>query len=298
MSEKVRDPYTGQMTTGHEWNGIAELNAYVPKVVWYCYAITIIYSLIAWVLLPTWPLFSTYTTGILGADQRVLVEEQVAEAEAQRADWETQMETLSIEEIHANPELSAIVARTAPTIFGDNCEACHGATAEGGPGYPNLVDKAWLWGGDEEAIMETLRVGINSPHEDTRFSEMMAYGRDGLLSRDELRTLVAHVRTISHQETSATPEVLAEGEELFATNCASCHGDDGTGMIDVGAPNLTDGFWIYGGDEASIYKTLVNGRKGWMPAWESRLSEAERKMLTAYIIGLGNEAAQSPPPRP
>jgi len=289
MSVKERDPLTGHQTTGHEWSGITELNTRVPRAIWWFILVTHLYALIAWVLLPAWPGINSYTKGILGIDQRDRVERQVADMREARAVWRDQLVALPVEEIRADPALSPLVAETGPALFGDNCAACHGARGQGGPGYPSLVDDAWLWGGDPEAVLETLRVGINADHPDTRFAQMLSF--DGILSRDEIRTVAAYVQSLSGIETGADPDRLAEGQVLFMDNCASCHGDEATGDTDLGAPNLTDDHWIYGGDDAAIFTTILRGREGWMPSWESRLELADRKLLTAYIEDL-KEAAQ------
>ncbi len=286
MSVKDRDPLTGHQTTGHEWNGITELNTRVPRAVWFFIIVTHVWALIYWVLMPTWPLLNTYTKGLLGADQQDRVEQQVSAANADRADWTSQLATLPAEEIRADPLLMAHVARTAPALFGDNCAGCHGAKANGGPGFPSLVDEAWLWGGDAETIMETLRVGINAPHPDTRYAQMLAFGRDGILDRNQIRTVIDYVQSLSRLETKAGEDRLAEGATLYAENCASCHGEDAQGMRDLGAPNLTDASWIYGGDDQTMFETIYAGRQGWMPAWEDRLTIADRMMLTLYIQDL------------
>lgn len=290
MSVRERDPLTGYETTGHVWNGITELNTHVPRAVWFFIIVTHLYALVAWVLLPTWPLGSTYTKGLLGADQHARLEEQVENAVATRAVWADRITAEPFDAIRADAELMRAVEATAPALFGDNCAVCHGAEAAGGPGYPSLVDDAWLWGGDDETIMETLRVGINSPHPDTRIGQMLAFGRDDILSRDEIRTTIAYVHSLSGAEIA--DDVREEGATLFVDNCESCHGEDGKGLTDLGAPNLTDDFWIYGNSDEALFRTIYGGRQGWMPAWESRLTLAERKILTIHIRDLANEAAQ------
>lgn len=282
MSVKERDPLTGYETTGHEWDGIKELNTGVPKIVWRAIGVTFVYSAISWVLLPAWPLVTTYTGGLLGIDQQATVNAELVAEEKARAPLNERIVSMSAEEILSDNELRPQVLETAHVLFADNCSVCHGADANGGPGFPSLVDKAWLWGGDEDTIMETLRVGINAPHEETRVGQMLAFGREGMLERDQIRQVVSYVRSLSGHEGEA--ESIAAGQELFAENCASCHGDEGKGSHDVGAPDLTDEFWIYGGDEESLFTTIYGGRQGWMPAWETRLSEARRKILTVYLL--------------
>ncbi|MGR3464570.1 cytochrome-c oxidase, cbb3-type subunit III [Limimaricola sp.] len=289
MSVKDRDPLTGHQTTGHEWDGITELNTRVPRAVWIAIIVTHLWALAIWILLPAWPLVSSYTGGLLGLDQQDEVEAEILRAGLARGDWLSAIDQLPVAEIRADPELAARVAATAPALFGDNCAACHGAQATGGPGFPSLVDEAWLWGGDAEAVMETLRVGINAGHPDTRYAQMLAFGRDGILSRGEIRSVTGYVQSLSGAEIA--PDTRAAGSAIFADNCASCHGAEGRGNTDIGAPDLTDAFWIHGGDATSIYRTIRDGRQGLMPAWEDRLSRTDRKMLTVYLQQLAGEGA-------
>ena len=292
MAVKERDPLTGHETTGHEWNGITELNTRVPRPIWWAIGITHVWALVYWVLMPAWPLVTTYTKGILGYDDHERVERDVMSADAARAQWVQALATRPVEDIREDPALMAHVRRTAPSLFGDNCAACHGADAAGGPGFPSLVDDAWLWGGDPETIMETLRVGINSPHPETRFAQMPAFGETGTLSRPQIRTVVDYVQSLSGMGTAATPERLTEGETIFVENCASCHGENAKGSQELGSPDLTDDAWIYGGDDAAMFTTINQGRQGWMPAWEGRLTVADRVALTLYLQDLGAEDGQ------
>ena len=291
MSVRERDPLTGHETTGHEWDGITELNTRVPRAIWWAIGITHLWALIVWILLPTWPLVTTYTKGILGIDDRERVEEDVRDLRLSRADWVDAIEKRSFDEIRADPGLMEIVSQTGPVLFTDNCSGCHGAEAQGGPGFPSLTDLDWLWGGDEDAIMETLRVGINAPHPETRVAQMMAFGRDGILTRDQVRTVVDYVMSLS-VGSEVDPDRLAEGAGLFADNCAACHGEDAKGLREMGAPNLTDDIWLYGGDADALFHTVHNGRQGWMPAWEDRMSLADRKILTLYLQQLAGGTQQ------
>ena len=289
MSVKARDPLTGHQTTGHEWNGITELNTRVPRVIWLSIAVTLVYALIAWILLPTWPLVTTYTKGILGIDQQERVERLVRDAAMERTVWTEEIAEKSFEDIRSDAMLMNIVGSTGPALFGNNCAACHGADASGGPGFPSLVGDAWLWGGDPETIMETLRVGINSTHPDTRVAQMPAFG-DGILSRDDVRIVADYVQSLSGEV--GDPDRIATGAELFTENCASCHGERGEGMTETGAPNLMDDFWIYGGDDDRLFETIHDGRQGWMPTWEDRLSLVDRKILTLYLLDLHEEGSE------
>ncbi|WP_299655748.1 cytochrome-c oxidase, cbb3-type subunit III [uncultured Jannaschia sp.] len=290
MSVKERDPLTGHETTGHEWNGITELNTRVPRVIWWAIGISHVWALVYWVLMPAWPLVHTYTKGLLGYDQQLVVDDRVARAYRELETWRAPLTELPAHQIREIPEIMAHVNATAPALFGDYCAGCHGTEGAGGPGFPSLVDDAWLWGGDAETIMETLRVGINAPHPESRIAQMLAFGALDILTRPQIRAVVDYVQSLSGLETEATPEVLAEGEAIFAENCVSCHGEDARGIRDLGAPDLTDDTWIYGGDDATMFTTVNLGRQGWMPSFEMRLSAAQRMMLTLYLQDLAAEA--------
>lgn len=287
MAVGERDSHTGHMTTGHEWNGIKELNTPVPKPVYFFLAATALFSVVYWLLMPAWPTGSSYTKGLLGIDQRKTVEEKLAAASLDRASWTERIAGESFETIREDPQLMTIVRETGHTLFGDNCAACHGASAAGGPGYPNLVEASWLWGGSPEAVDETIRVGINSTHPDTRVSQMPAFGRDQILDRDRILEVVAYVRSLAPtSEPAADADILAAGRQVFLENCASCHGESGAGNTEFGAPDLTDGSSIHGGDLDSVFRTVYGGQQGLMPAWEDRLSPLHRKMLVLYLLDL------------
>lgn len=280
-----RDPHSGYLTTGHEWNGITELNSPVPRAVWWFLGITHVAALIYLVLMPAVPLWFTYTKGLLGTNQQIEVDAAVAQAVQARSGWTTQIAGMSFAAIQADPALMQIVRDTGATLFGTNCAACHGKAAMGGAGFPNLTDADWLWSAAPDTIMETLRVGINVAHPESRIGQMFAFGRDESLSRDEVAALVPYVIGLSVPGTVHDPAAAT----LYTDNCASCHGADAKGLIDVGAPNLTDNIWLYGGDAASVRATLWNGRQGQMPGWETRLTDTDRKILTLFVLDLGKD---------
>lgn len=288
MALEKRDPVTGRMTTGHEWNGIEELETPIPRVVIFFLVVTTLFSIGYWIFMPAWPLGWTYTKGLLGINQRVALEEQVEAAKAGRAAWMDQIQQMDYADIQADPALMDVVRETGATLFGDNCSVCHGTRGTGGKGFPDLTANAWLWGGDPETIAETIRVGINSTHAETRTSQMLAFGRDGMLDRTQIDDVIAYVESIGTMpdQVRAAPEAVARGSEIFAENCASCHGDKAKGMTDLGAPDLTDAHWIYGGDLQALHSTVYSGRQGHMPSWESRLSDGDRKILTLYVLDL------------
>ncbi len=284
MDEPEHDVPTGQKTTGHEWNGIKELDTPVPKVVLAFLAIGTIFAVIYWVLAPAWPLGVSYTRGLLGLNDRQEVTQQVAAAQADRAIWTRRLTTEPLATLRADPAAMAYVDEVAPTLFADNCAACHGADLRGGPGFPNLTAPARLWGGDLDTVAETIRVGINADDPQTRRSQMSAFGTFGTLDRDQIQAVSAFIRARSGQAvTAAERERIPSGAEVFVTTCASCHGVDGRGDVTVGAPDLTDSVWIYGGDAATVYETIHSGRQGHMPAWEGRLSPADIRMLALYV---------------
>ncbi|OJY35959.1 MAG: cytochrome-c oxidase, cbb3-type subunit III [Rhizobiales bacterium 65-9] len=287
MAIEERDAHSGYLTTGHEWNGIKELNTPVPRAVYFFLIATAIFSFAYWVLMPSWPTGVSFTRGLLGNDQRSIVAKSVRQADLERGVWTKRIASESYSAVQANPDLMKLVRESGRTLFGDNCAACHGADARGGKGFPNLTASSWIWGGSPEAIAETIRVGVNSPHKDSRISQMLAFGRNQMVSREEALNVAEYVRSLSDAGPVREPAgKLAAGKQVFLKNCASCHGDDGKGKNDVGAPDLTDRSWIYGGDLESIYQTIWNGRQGRMPSWENRLSDLDRKILTLYVVDL------------
>jgi cytochrome c oxidase cbb3-type subunit 3 len=281
-----RDPITGRTTTGHEWNGIEELNTPVPKVVLFFLAAGALFCLGYWLMMPAWPLGSTYTKGLLGNDQRRIVEQQVAAARAERGAWLDRIAATDFAAIQSDPVLMQDVQKSGHVLFADNCAVCHGMNGTGGPGFPDLTANAWLWGGDPETLAETISVGINSTNGDTRISQMMAFGRDGILDRQKITDVVAYVLSLS-MPNAGSPERIEAGNVVFDANCASCHGKDARGLKDQGAPDLTDNHWIYGGSQNDVYSTVYSGRQGHMPHWSARLSPAEIKLLALYVDQLG-----------
>ncbi len=290
MSKGEGDPVTGEETTGHEWNGIKELDTPVPRgILWFIF-VTHLFAVIWWVLMPAFPLGWSYTKGILGIDQRDTVEQAILSNQAAREPWTSQIAALSYDEIQADEALMTNVELSGRQLFGDNCAACHGMNGTGRSNYPDLTDGDWLWGdGSPEAIAETLRVGINARHDETRISQMPAFGRDAMLGRPEVRQVAQYVYSLSHPEysTAENVDMIAAGQQLFIDNCSGCHGEDGLGSRDIGAPNLTDSAWIYGGTLDNIIASVHGGRVGHMPTWDERLTTTEIKTLALYVYDLG-----------
>jgi cytochrome c oxidase cbb3-type subunit 3 len=201
------------------------------------------------------------------------------------------IETESYDQILADDGAMRTVRETGRVLFGDNCAACHGADGKGGKGFPNLAQAPWLWGGTPDEIAKTVQFGINASHPDTRVSQMPAFGRDGMLDPGQVDNVAAYVYSLSHPDYS-TPERIKQieaGRQVFLTTCAACHGQDAKGNQEVGAPNLTDNYWIYGGDIGTIITTIHGGREGHMPTWDERLTPAQIKILATYVYSLGVE---------
>lgn len=285
------DPVSGRVTTGHEWNGIKELDTPVPRGVLMFLIVTHVFAVLWWFVMPTWPLGTTYTRGLLDTDQHKIIAERMAEANAARAPWVDAIDAKSYDEILADPQLMKVVKETGHRLFGDNCAACHGRDGRGGNNYPDLADHDWIWGGGPETIAETISVGVNSANPDSRVSQMPAFGRDQMIEPAQLHDVALYVHSLSNPD-DATPDnvkTIESGRQVFLANCAACHGEDAKGSADVGAPNLTDKYWIYGGDLETIVATLHGGRQGHMPTWDKRLSPADIKILALYVYSLSVE---------
>lgn len=294
MADKRIDQPTGTETMGHEWDGIEELNTPLPR--WWLWAF---YASIAWaavyvVLYPAWPLVNSATAGVLGWTSTGQLETELKQERAARAPMLRAIAGTPIEKLAGNPQLMQAAIEGGRSAFKVSCVQCHGSGAAGSKGYPNLNDDDWLWGGDIATIQYTIQHGIRQPdHDVTRMSQMPAFGRDGILQGNQIADLVAHVRTISAQQ---KPNRAAQrGAVLFEQNCAVCHGPDGKGNRELGAPNLTDAIWLYGGDADSIAQTIANSRYGVMPRWDNRLDPVTIKMLAAYVHSLGG-GEQTPQP--
>ena len=289
MAEVERDPVTGRETTGHEWNGIKELDTPVPRGVLMFLIVTHVWAIAWWFFVPSWPLGDTYTKGFLGVDQRTTVEARVVDGQRERAPWEKRLETESYDIILADEAMMKTVQSTGQQLFGDNCAACHGRDGKGRAFYPDLTDDDWLWGGGPELIEQTLRVGINTAHPDSRIAQMPAFGRDEMLDREQVRSVAAYVFSLTNPDFSTAQNVerIEAGKEVFATTCAACHGENGEGNREVGAPNLTDAYWVYGGTLDNIIASVHGGRQGHMPTWDERLTTAEIRTLALYVHHLG-----------
>ena len=277
---------TGPGTTGHEWDGIEELNYPLPRWWLWVFYVTIAFSALWVVLYPSWPIPGGYTKGTLGYSSRTEIERQMQELNAQRGVALEGIETIAIEDLGRDPKLLQAAIEGGRSAFQLHCVQCHGSGAAGSIGYPNLNDDDWLWGGDYAAIYETIQHGIRQPgDDDTRISMMPSFGRDGLLTQPEIGDVTEYVRSISGQQHDAA--MAARGAAIFEEQCAACHGADGKGMHALGAPDLTDAIWLYGGSREAIHSSINIARGGVMPAWKGRLSDSVIRQLTAYVHSLG-----------
>lgn len=285
MAKKNGDTSGDVGTTGHEWDGIEELNKPLPKWWLYTFYATIIWAIGYWIVYPAWPLLSSYTTGYFGYSQREKVAEDLAQAQAQKASFRDRIAESDLETIKSDPELLNFALAGGGAAFGDNCAPCHGRGAQGSFGYPNLRDDAWLWGGSLDAIHQTIQHGIRAEDAETRNSQMPAFGQLGMLKPDQVSDVAEYVLSLSDNE--GDEKAAARGQAIFATNCAACHGPEGQGNQALGAPNLGDELWLYGGDKATVVETITNSRAGMMPAWNERLDPATIKELAIYVHSLG-----------
>ncbi|HPD92391.1 MAG: cytochrome-c oxidase, cbb3-type subunit III [Rhodobacter sp.] len=278
-----------QQTTGHSWDGIEEFDNPLPRWwLWIFYA-TILWSIVYWVLYPAWPMVSRATAGVLGYSSRADVDAEMATWDAENQVWYDRLVSTAPDQIAADPELQRFAVNAGAAVFRAQCSQCHGAGADGvrmGSGFPNLLDDEWMWGGTMDDIVQTVTYGIrNEDFPDTRYSEMPSFGRDQLLTEDQINEVVQHVLALSGQPHDNA--LATAGEQVFLDNCASCHGDNGAGDTFVGAPALNNAIWLYGGTEADIRATVTNAHFGIMPGFANRLPEAQIRAVAAYVHQLG-----------
>ena len=297
MAEDRRvDAPTGTETVGHEWDGIEELDTPLPRWwLWTFYA-TIVFAVFYVVLYPALPMLHGASEGALGWTSHGQLDRDLAARGAELAPVYAAIARTPVDQLPRNPQLLQAAVEGGRAAFRMHCVQCHGSGAAGSPGYPNLNDDDWLWGGDLRAIEFTITHGARNPdHDLTRSSQMPAFGRDAILQPAQIDDLVAYVRTISRQQPAGA--AARRGMALFAQNCAACHGADGHGNRQFGAPNLTDPIWLYGGDAETLRTTITNARSGVMPRWGGRLDPVTIRMLAAYVHSLGGGEADPAPVR-
>jgi cytochrome c oxidase cbb3-type subunit III len=235
---------------------------------------------------PAWPLLWSNTTGLFNYSSRAEVGVELANLEKIRGDKMVALGAASLEDIEKDPALLALARARGKAAFGDNCAPCHGSGGAGAKGFPNLNDDDWLWGGSLEQILGTIQFGARSGNAKAHEGAMLAFGKDGILKKDEIVTVANYVRSLSGLPTRQGYDAAA-GAKLFADNCSTCHGADGKGNQELGAPDLSDKIWLYGSDDATVIETISNGRAGVMPAWAGRLDPSTIKALAVYVHTLG-----------
>jgi cytochrome c oxidase cbb3-type subunit 3 len=286
MSKKPEKQKGDPETTGHVWDGIEEFNNPLPRWwLWTFYA-TIVWAIGYTIAYPAWPGINGATPGLLGWSSRGEVAADIAKVEESNAAINAQLASAELTKVVDDADLNTYAVSSGSAVFKTWCAQCHGSGAAGAVGFPNLLDDDWLWGGDIEAIYSTVAYGIrNDNNDDARYSEMPAFGRDELLEPEQVDQVVNFVMSLSGDAQDATK--VAAGAVVFDENCSACHGASGSGDRDVGAPNLTDAIWLYGGDYSTLTETVNNARFGVMPEWAGRLKEEQIRAVSLYVHQLG-----------
>jgi cytochrome c oxidase cbb3-type subunit III len=280
---RERDPVTGQTTTGHEWDGIRELNTPLPKWWVYTFVATILFAIGYVILYPAIPLLYTHTEGLLGYSTRADLRRAVAAAEAAQAGMRAKIAAALLNEIRRDPAMFAFAEEGGAAAFADNCAPCHRAAGAGASGFPNLTDDVWLWGGTLAEIQQTITHGIRNEDPQSRQSAMPRFGLDGILKPEEIDAVADYVMSLR----AGHPATGSAGAKVFAANCVACHGDHGQGNRQIGAPPLDLKITLYGDDKASVADVVTRARNSSMPAWGRRLDPITIKMLTIYVHALG-----------
>jgi cytochrome c oxidase cbb3-type subunit 3 len=281
------DEVSGVDTTGHEWDGIKELNNPLPR--WWLWTL---YGTIAWsvayvIVYPALPGLTSATQGIWNWSSRADVRNELVSVEQGRQAMNDKIAAMDINAILADQDARSFAVAAGGSTFKVYCSQCHGSGAQGGPGYPNLNDDSWLWGGKPEQVQQTIAHGIRDAADpETRDSLMPAFGKDGILTAAQIDQVTNHVLKIAKLEHDAA--AAATGATVYAENCASCHGEKGEGNVDLGAPQLNDAIWLKSDGSATAIAAQIHAPKhGMMPSWQARFGESKIKQLTAYVLSLG-----------
>ncbi|ESY06631.1 cytochrome CBB3 [Mesorhizobium sp. LNJC399B00] len=284
MSSDHIDEVSGISTTGHEWDGIRELNNPLPRWWVITFYMTIVWAIGYTIAYPAWPLLHSATKGVLGYSSRNEVKNELSAAEAAKGKYVAAIESKSVSEIAADDTLREFAVAAGAAAFKVNCVQCHGSGAQGSKGFPNLNDDDWLWGGEVDQIQQTIAHGIRFASDPaTRLSEMPAFG--DIITADQIKQVSTYVASLSG--TVGDQSLVAPGAKVFAENCVACHGDNAKGNKELGAPDLTDAIWLYASGEAAIAAQVTAPKQGVMPAWGARLGETKVKELAVYIHSLG-----------
>ncbi len=263
----------GKTTTGHEWDGLTELNNPLPRWWLHLFNITIVLGIVYLVLYPG----LGNMAGVLGWTQLKQYDAELVTAEATEQAVFGRFSDMDPQALMADSEVGEIGRR----LFANNCAMCHGSDARGAPGFPNLTDDDWLYGGSFDQILTSISNG--------RVGAMPAWGA-ALGGDDGVNEVVAYVQQLSGQDVDS--ELATAGKARFNMFCIACHGVDGKGNQALGAPNLSNGIWLYGGSANTLAETVSKGRAGKMPAHKSFINEQRRRVLAAYVKGLSDTGTQ------
>lgn len=268
---KIEVPKDGKVveTTGHVFDGLEELNNPMPRWWMWLFYITIVFGIVYLVLYPGLGTFA----GKLGWNSSGQYESELKVADAEFGPQFAKYQQTDLKALAGDPQAHAIGER----LFLTYCSQCHGSDARGNKGYPNLTDADWLYGGEPDVIKTTILKG--------RHGQMPAMGA-AVGSEKDIEAVAHYVLSLSGSR--ADPIKVQFGKEKFAA-CAACHGADGKGNQAMGAPNLSDKTWLYGGSTATIMETIRNGRNNQMPAFEEFLGDAKVHLLSAYVWSLSNK---------
>jgi cytochrome c oxidase cbb3-type subunit 3 len=283
MSEKHVDEISGVETTGHEWDGIKELNNPLPRWWLWTFYVTIVWAIGYTIAYPAWPMLSGATRGVLGYTSRQEFQDDLTVAASAQKVYLDKIAALPVKDIAKDTELAQFAMNGGEAAFKVNCATCHGTGASGRPGYPNLNDNDWLWGGSIDQIYQTISYGIRNDDPETRGSEMPAFV--DILDPAQTRQVAAYV--VSLTGTPADASMIEPGKQVFADNCVSCHGEKAEGNRELGAPNLADAIWLKGEGEDAIIQQVNAPKHGVMPAWHTRLADTTIKQLAVYVHSLG-----------
>lgn len=283
MATVEKDSVSGQNTTGHEWDGIKELNTPLPKWWVYVFWATVVWAVGYWFMYPAWPLLNGYTQGSLGYSSRGELANELDAQKKARSGWLSKIDAAEPGAIEKDKDLLRYAMAGGKIAFNENCAPCHGTGGVGVPGaYPTLADDEWLWGGTLADIEQTIKYGVRSTHKDTRASEMPKFGES--LKPEQIAAVAEYVVSLA----SKAPAKGSAGEAVFAENCAACHAEDGSGQIAMGAPALNNQIWLFvKGNKESVAAQVASPKHGAMPAWADRLDASTVKMLAVYVHNLG-----------
>ena len=285
MASIEKDPISGVYTTGHEWDGIKELNTPMPR--WWVTILwaTVIWAIGYWVVYPSWPTPTGFAPGIWHYSSRGELETELAKQKAERSQWLSKIEAASVDEINADKTLHNLAYAGGRIAFGDNCAPCHGTGGVGRAGaYPTLADDVWLWGGTLTDIQQTISHGVRNDDPESRNSVMPSFGADNLLTADQIGKVAEYVNALSHKQ----PVTGLAGEAVFTENCVGCHGEAGVGNKDVGAPPLNTLVRTFTKPTVDgITAQVTKPKMGSMPSWGRRLDATTIKELTIYVHDLG-----------